>query len=60
MKATSRNRDYAGPNNPKWKNGTITDSREGRLKVASPDHPFAVQGYVYEYRIVAEKRSADT
>lgn len=44
-----------GPNNPKWRGGTIQDGH-GRTLIYSPDHPNPSFGkaHVYRYRLVME------
>lgn len=45
-----------GPKNPNWKGGRTVDPR-GYVLVKMPDHPDAdVRGYVYEHRLVAERK----
>ncbi len=54
-KDTSSKRDYRGEKNPKWRGGRILQV-DGRIYVYAPDHPLATKaGYVYEYRLAAEK-----
>lgn len=51
-----RAKNQWGRENPNWRGGRITEP-DGRVRVYSPDHPLAIKdGYVYEYRLVAEKK----
>lgn len=44
-----------GKNNPRWKGGKII--KHGRVVRYMPEHPNATkQGYVYEYRLLMEKK----
>lgn len=46
----------AGPNNPNWKGGRSVASN-GYVLIKAPEHPGAdCRGYVYEHRLVAEKK----
>lgn len=46
----------AGPGNPNWKGGR-TIASNGYVLLRIPDHPNAdSRGYVYEHRVVAEKK----
>ena len=48
-------KSMTGKNNPFWKGGkTIT--RYGYVQVLRPNHPFNHNGYVFEHRIVMEKK----
>lgn len=43
-------------NNGNWKGGRIFDSKNERVLVYKPEHPFATKkGYVYEHRLIMEK-----
>ena len=44
-----------GVNNPMWKSGRVIDNR-GYVKIYSPDHPNNVHNYVFEHRLVMEKK----
>jgi len=51
----SKSIGHMADKNGKWKGGISND--RGRVKIYSPDHPFATkQGYVYRYRLVMEKK----
>jgi hypothetical protein len=51
---TKRNVDRE--NNPNWKGGRIVSSH-GYVKILMPEHPHAdSKGYVYEHRLVMEKK----
>lgn len=41
--------------NPKWNGGRRTHC-EGYISIRRPDHPSAVAGYVYEHRLIMERR----
>lgn len=45
---------YSGPKNNKWNEGVRYHS-EGYKQIRMPDHPHAVDGFVYEHRAVMEK-----
>lgn len=46
----------AGKNNPNWKGGR-TIASNGYVLILRPEHPDAdVRGYIYEHRLVAEKK----
>jgi hypothetical protein len=50
--------DLRGKNNPNWKGGTCVKINKFRVPyrlVRSPDHPYAVNDYVFEHRLVVEK-----
>ena len=43
--------------NPNWKNGIIRRKDNQCILILTPNHPFANhQGYVYEHRLVMEKK----
>lgn len=44
-----------GEDHPNWKGGKRTSGHKGYIKVYVPDHPNAVQGTIFEHRLVAEK-----
>ena len=45
-----------GEDNPSWKGGRRVDEK-GYITILSPGHPFAVDGYVLEHRLVVEDRT---
>lgn len=46
-----------GPNNNNWRGGRVVDPRGYVLIRVGKDHPLAdVRGYVYEHRLIAEKK----
>lgn len=44
-----------GPDHPAWTGGRNINS-QGYVRIHLPDHPAARKGYVFEHRLVAEKR----
>jgi hypothetical protein len=44
-----------GAKNPYWKGG-VSGSSDGYVLVTSADHPFKVNGYVFQHRLVVEDR----
>lgn len=46
--------NYKGDKNPCWKGGVIKN-KEGYIFIYSPDHPNAVNNYVREHILIAEK-----
>lgn len=48
-----RQKGASGVDHPGWKGGKTVDGR-GYIRVHSPDHPYAVSGYVPEHRLVME------
>jgi hypothetical protein len=45
-----------GSGNSNWRGG-VQHERDGRIRRFAPEHPAATkQGYVYEYRLVAEEK----
>lgn len=52
----SKKRNIKLNNNPNWKGG-ITITSHGYRKIKKPEHPFSdISGYVYEHRLVMEKK----
>ena len=45
-----------GSLNPNWKGGKTHDYPGGYIKIRMPNHPHAINGYIYEHRLIMEKR----
>ena len=46
---------YSGSGNPSWKGGKRTN-HNGYTLIYKPDHPYSTNNYVFEHRLVMEKK----
>jgi len=46
---------FCGKNNPNWKGGKFLQSK-GYVLIYSPKHPYAIDNYVLEHRLIIEKQ----
>lgn len=51
-----RTEKHRGVNHPNWKGGRQKQSDSGYIKIYCPGHPKAIKNFVYEHRLIAEKK----
>jgi len=55
--ADCNRKSHTGIKNPNWKGGRRVGGSKGEyVLILAPEHPYAVNGYVLEHRLVVEKR----